>query len=137
MGRALIALVLVIAACGSGETGEAVAQGPVGTPDEPRVISVRASEFRFDPDAIGVADGETITFEVTNSGSILHEFQLASAIDVANHGEGGDPPSTEKLSLRPGERGAITVTIDDAAFQFVCFVTGHYEAGMWGEFTIP
>lgn len=137
MHRTLIAFILVVAACGSGAAVEQTAPDRTGTADEPRVIAVRASEFAFAPDAIAVARGETITFEVTNSGSILHDFQLASADDLTNNSQGGDPPSSEKLSLRPGETGTITVTIDEQAVRFVCFITGHYEAGMWGELTVP
>lgn len=134
MHRTIVAFMLVVVACGS---GEAVEQATPGTPESPRVIAVRANEFSFGPDSLAVTRSETITFEVTNSGSILHEFQLATATDVANHSAGDDSPSSDKLSLRPGESGVLTVTIDADATQFVCFVTGHYEAGMWGELTVP
>ncbi|MCJ7710706.1 MAG: hypothetical protein MUQ32_07710, partial [Chloroflexi bacterium] len=55
-----------------------------GTAASPRVVGIAATaQLRFVPDAVTVKQGETITFEVTTMGPIIHEFMVGPAADVA------------------------------------------------------
>jgi uncharacterized cupredoxin-like copper-binding protein len=98
----------------------------------------------FEPKAIRVSAGETVTFVVSNTGRLVHEFTLGDAAmqqehrDAMEHMPAGmahdttnsitiQPGTTERVSWRFGEAGTL---------EFVCHTPGHHEAGMRGEITI-
>jgi uncharacterized cupredoxin-like copper-binding protein len=74
---------LPLAACTSGTS-----QSPAGTSSEVRTIEVAMSdELRFEPAEFTVRAGETVQFEVTNNGAILHDFFLGDQAEQAEHEE--------------------------------------------------
>lgn len=121
----------------------------VGTPADPaaanREIAVSASDaMTFEPQAIRVSAGETVTFVVMNTGRLVHEFTLGDAAmqqehrDAMEHMPAGmahdtsnsitiQPGATERLTWRFGEAGRL---------EFACHTPGHQEAGMRGDITI-
>ena len=131
-------LALLAAACGGTNT-DSVDQGggEPGTPERPRIVGIDASEFAFTPDTVVFAPGETVEFIITNRGNILHDFQLTDEAGVAAHLAGDTPDGGSlRVEIRPGETMRLAVTFDDAASdltEFVCFIPGHFEAGMAGE----
>ncbi|MGH2806428.1 MAG: hypothetical protein ACRDKT_04040, partial [Actinomycetota bacterium] len=83
MGASLAAVVFLVAGCGGGHEGHGGTAGggtaAFGEPGDPadaeRTIEVQATEdLKFDPPALDVSRGDTITFEVSNDTSIPHEF---------------------------------------------------------------
>ncbi len=121
-----------------------------GEPAEPadanRMIEIRMTdELRFEPAEVKVLVGETVTFKVTNSGQILHDFTLGDEETQADHeaemaaggmpGIGHDDPNV--LTLEPGQTGELTWRFTaQATILYGCHLPGHYAAGMVGTLTI-
>ena len=105
-----------------------------GTVASPRVVEIVATpRLRFEPDTVTVKQGETITFEVTTMGPLVHEFMLGPAADVA-----ADKPGTPEIGdLAMMETRSLTYTFDGPGpYAFACHATGHFEAGMAGTITV-
>ena len=128
-------LALLATAC-SGSDGSA------GRDAEGRTIEVTMTDaLRFDPDVISVTTGETVRFEVTNEGEIVHEFligdeaaQAAFAEDMAsdmNH------DSAAGVSVEPGQTETFAYTFGEASDTLAgCHEPGHYEGGMVATITV-
>jgi uncharacterized cupredoxin-like copper-binding protein len=101
----------------------------LGTAAKPRVIEVTANdELTFFPNVIYVAQGEAITFEITNSGDTVHEFMLGS-VDEAF----ADTAANEVADIGKGETKSLKFTFDGPGpYAFACHEPGHFEAGMLG-----
>lgn len=105
-----------------------------GTASAPRVVRIVATpRLRFVPDAVTAKQGETITFEVTTMGPIVHEFMVGPAADVA-----ADKPGTPEIAdLGMMQAGSVMYTFDGPGpYAFACHAPGHYEAGMTGTITV-
>ncbi|GMR01704.1 MAG: hypothetical protein BMS9Abin20_0023 [Acidimicrobiia bacterium] len=114
-----------------------------------RVVEVELSEFDIAANSLQFDHGETIEFQVVNTGVAPHEFRLTNQDRVdehlmAGHGQGhGAPAPGEEveaedaiLLLEPGKSGTIVFTFpaNDADYALaVCLVPGHYEAGMFTD----
>jgi uncharacterized cupredoxin-like copper-binding protein len=118
---------------------------PAKAGDEDRVIEVTQSdEMRFDPASIEVQAGETILFEISNTGQTPHEFVLGDADLQAEHeeemaemGEAAMSNEPNAIAVEPGETGTIVWTFTESgALEYGCHVPGHYQAGMVGELTV-
>lgn len=169
----IMALGLVLAACGGGTTESAdQAQttttedhqdeetdheeddehqdefvfGEPGDPDQAdRTIEVEANdEFRFVPEEITVEAGETITFVITNTGAIPHDFTLGDQATQDAHeeemaemvasGEMGDHTDPNAVVLEAGETKELTWKFTEAGTVLIgCHQPGHYAAGMKGS----
>ena len=105
----------------------------VGTKDNPRVVWLNMDDgLKFMPDSIPVAKGETIRFVLTNSGTVVHEFQVGPADKVAADEVDGTIV-VEKDELDAGSTHAVDYTFDGAGpYAYACHEPGHYEAGMKG-----
>lgn len=130
-----------------GETGDNF-KFALGTPAEPaaadRTVKVEAVEgFAFEPVSLKVAKGETVTFEVTNSDNIEHEFVLGNKDYQELHESqveaGGvfHNYSDYSVHVMPGETMSIAWTFDTAGrLEFACHVGGHYDRGMFGKIQV-
>lgn len=105
----------------------------VGSKENPRVVSMNMDDsLKFLPDTIQVAKGETIRFVLTNSGTVVHEFQVGPADKVAADEVDG-VVVLEKDELQAGSTHAVDYTFDGAGpYGYACHEPGHYEAGMKG-----
>ena len=156
----LTALALVLAACG----GSAAAADPLveqhaedqqeedfnfGQPanaaDADRVIEIDANDtLTFDASEITVAAGETITFRITNTGNIAHDFTLGDQETQAEHeaemmdnGETMTHDDPNTVVLAAGETKELTWRFSEAGTVLIgCHQPGHYAAGMAGAVTI-
>ena len=165
---AALALGLVVAACGgtsstAPESTTTVPDTTVPTTDtaddhsdfsfgEPadaasadRVIEITASDdFRFDPASIEVSAGETVTFRVTNTGAIPHDFTLGDEAMQQSHAEEmGEmagmamPDEPNAMVLAPGETRELTWRFTEPGDLLIgCHQSGHYEAGMRAQITV-
>ncbi len=105
-----------------------------GTAASPRVVHVWAGPgYVFTPASITVARGETVTFEVTTMGPLVHEFMVGPADAVANDVSG--TPEVSGIAMM--QTGSLTYTFDGSGpYAFACHAPGHYEAGMRGSITV-
>ena len=117
------------AAPGPGESGFVA-----GTAAAPRVVRVLAGPgYAFSPSAITVAKGETVTFEVTSMGGLVHEFMVGPA-DAVGADQAGTP---EAADIGMMQTKSVTYTFDGAGpYAFACHAPAHYEAGMRGTITV-
>ena len=120
--------------------GPASAPGPgeagfiAGTPTAPRVVRIIATpQLRFVPAAVTVQAGETITFDVTTMGPVVHEFMVGPAADVA-----ADKAGTPEIAdLGMMQTRSLTYTFTGTGpFAFACHTPGHFEAGMSGTIVV-
>jgi uncharacterized cupredoxin-like copper-binding protein len=127
-------------------------QGPTWATGAP-VRVVMNDRFRYRPSAIMVRAGHRVTFEVTNTGKLPHEFILgdrASQLDherqmqVAPAGEDMDMHThmhmhmdAGGLSVPPGQTRRLTWTFDEPGIVlYGCHVLGHWAAGMRGTIVV-
>jgi uncharacterized cupredoxin-like copper-binding protein len=109
----------------------------LGTKDTPRLVWLNMDDhLAFTPAQVVVAKGETITFLLTNSGVITHEFQVGPADKVAADEVDGTIV-VEKDELDAGSVHTVTYTFDGAGpYAYACHEPGHYQAGMRGAITL-
>ena len=134
---ATVALALAVSACASNDS-------PGDDAAAPRTIAVSMSdELRFEPDQFTVAAGETIRFEVTNDGEIVHEFLLGDEAAQAEFEEemaGGQMhhDSDAGVSVEPGQSETFDYTFATEPGEILagCHEPGHYDAGMVARIAI-
>lgn len=131
-----------------GDTGEFSFGEPADPADADRVVAVTTSDdLLFDPTEITITMGETIEFEVSNPGTVAHEFVIGDDAFQAKHedemadmSEDMDMLQADEvyaISLEPGESKSIAWTFSsDDVVKYGCHVAGHYEAGMVGTVTV-
>ena len=172
----LVALALLLAACGgtAAEVSPPASEDPVtssvaeehsedeaphdeeytfGEPADPadadRVIEIDANDdFTFDPEEIVVSAGETITFVVTNTGNLPHDFTLGDdQTQDAHEAEMAEMAGMPADEMAHGDPNAIIVAAGGTAeltwhfseagtILMGCHQPGHYAAGMKGTIQI-
>jgi plastocyanin len=114
---AAIALVAIaLSACGGGAAG--------GGGTGPLNVTITGTEFKYDPNTINAAPGQTINVTLKNTGSVDHTFVFA--------------PANFKMTVGPGKSDTKSFTAPTApgTYDFVCDVAGHKEAGMVGKLIV-
>lgn len=150
-GLATFAIAGVLAAaCGNAATA--------GGTDQGRRVEITMKEFAFAPNTLSLKSGEKVRLVFKQGGTLEHEFMagrepmkdmgymedLFAGVDheilpkpAADHGMGH---GAERVGVRvqPGTTStlAFIVPARPGAYEFACFVPGHYESGMKGTLTI-
>jgi uncharacterized cupredoxin-like copper-binding protein len=109
-----------------------------------RTIKVDMSDaMRFAPAEIKVKRGETIRFEVKNSGKTMHEMVLGTMQELKEHAElmkkhpGMEHDEPYMAHVAPGKTERLVWHFTRAGeFYYGCLVPGHFEAGMLGKVTV-
>ena len=141
--RRLIAIVLVAmvaGACSAGSSSSAPGSPAASAPISGAATRVEiklTDSFRMEPSAFRVPAGRAVTFVVTNSGAIDHEFyvgdeaaQMAHAKSMPSMGGMGQDVANG-LALKPGQTKELVVTFDTPGTTIAgCHEPGHYGAGM-------
>jgi uncharacterized cupredoxin-like copper-binding protein len=113
------------------------------TSTDPTSVSVALSEFKIKPAVATVAPGR-VDFAVTNDGKIKHQFTIirtdkpASTI-LSKQNPDDDIPGArgEISSLAPGTKKQLVVkNLKPGHYALVCALPGHYQAGMYADFTV-
>ena len=116
--------------------------GREGDPKEARrTIKVDMSDkMRFNPGELRIKAGETIRFEVRNSGQAMHEMVLGTMQDLKEHAElmrkhpGMEHDEPHMAHVAPGKTERMVWQFTKAGeFYYGCLVPGHFEAGMVGK----
>ncbi|MDX1619998.1 MAG: plastocyanin/azurin family copper-binding protein [Nitriliruptorales bacterium] len=124
--------------------------GTYGEPADPseadRTIEVNVdNDLAFEPADLTVAVGEVITFRITNTGQVEHEFVLGdeeAQQEMAEMMESGDDHAhsgemSNAVTVHAGETAELTWRFTQAGTVLIgCHVPGHYDAGMTGTVTI-
>lgn len=94
---------------------------PAALPDERR-IPVELRNFEFQPEAIVIAKGELIGFELT-SADIRHTFTITG--------------TNVEVHVQPGRTLVEQVRFNKTGnFAIICTITGHAKAGMVGTLVV-
>jgi uncharacterized cupredoxin-like copper-binding protein len=122
---ALVSLV-VLAACGGDDNGNGNGNGGDngGSASE---VDMEMGEMYFDPDSVSADAGSSLTVNLENAGSQMHDFTID---DIGGESVDVDVPA--------GESDSVTLDIPEDAgeIEFYCSVPGHREAGMEGTITV-
>jgi len=133
---------------GHGDGAEDHHDSGAGKPGNPenitRTVMVDMNDMmEFIPASIDVKAGETIRFEVKNSGKIVHEFVIGSTDEIMEHHElmkkfpGMEHDEPNSVSLKSEGTGDVIWQFTNAGtFDFACLQPGHFEAGMKGKFNV-
>ena len=130
----------------SGAYGE-----PADASEAERTFEVAVdNEFAFEPAEYEVAAREVVTFQITNTGDIEHEFVLGDeqaqqqmAEDMAEEMDEGDGHAhsgemSNAVTIHGGEQAELTWRFPDEATTVLvgCHLPGHWEAGMRASVTV-
>ena len=127
----MVVLALALAACSGGGASTS--------------IEADLKEFAFDPESWEIPAGEQITIELTNSGTIAHEWVLLKP-GVTISSEADLPETEEELladfvyweeEVEPGDTASFTFTAPaEGTYQIICAIEGHFNGGMEGDLTV-
>ncbi len=102
-----------------------------------------ADTMRFSPDHITVRRGQTVAFEVRNTGKTLHEFVIGTLPALSEHAElmkkhpGMEHDEPYMAHVTPGRTQRIHWVFTEAGtFEAGCLIPGHWEAGMKATITV-
>ncbi|HEX6301031.1 MAG TPA: plastocyanin/azurin family copper-binding protein [Acidimicrobiia bacterium] len=121
---------------------------PADAADADRTIDIDANnDLTFDPASITISEGETITFRVTNTGNLEHDFVLgdedaqeaheAEMMEMMESGEEMEHSDPYAVSVPAGETVELTWHFTEpGTVLFGCHEPGHYEAGMKGTISV-
>jgi len=108
-------------------------------------LAVTTSDFQFSPDSWTVPAGEEISIDITNEGSVLHEWVLMQP-GVSIESEADLPETEEELladfvyvedEVEAGATKTLTFTAPEAGtYQIICAIETHFDAGMEGSLTV-
>jgi len=119
--------------------GDSLAGKPGKESEVDRIIKVEANDsMRFIHEQIKVKTGETIKFEITNTGAIPHEFSIGTKDEHMAHGKMmmANPdmhhgPGGSSITIAPGKTETLIWYFEEAwEVQAACNIPGHYQAGM-------
>jgi uncharacterized cupredoxin-like copper-binding protein len=109
-----------------------------------RTIAIEMSDaMRYSPATLQVKRGETIRFQVTNSGKMLHELVLGTMADLKAHAglmrkyPGMEHDEPHMLHVQAGKKQTLVWQFTKPGeFYYACLIPGHFEAGMIGKITV-
>ena len=126
---------MTMGACGGGDDHHSASPKPPDQATPARTIDVRMRDIHYDPAAVTVKAGETVTFMFHNEGDIVHDAFIGDEASQerhekdmkgGHHGKGGGA-----ISVEPGKTGSITHTFGKAGTTIIgCHEPGHYAGGM-------
>lgn len=127
----LVVVGLVATACGGGSEASTD-------------LTVTVQEFQFTPNTWTVPAGEQVSIDITNEGTVVHEWVLLQE-GVTIDSEADLPETEEELladfvnveeEVEPGETKTLTFQAPPAGtYQIICAIEGHFDAGMEGTLT--
>lgn len=139
------AVAVLVAACGGGGSGASPTASAAGSAASgaQRVQVTLADSLTMSPAAMSVRAGVPVTFVVTNSGAVAHEFYLGdSAAQDAHDMEmtqmgGMMTDEADGISVAPGQTKELTHMFATAGMSTAgCHVQGHYASGMKASISV-
>lgn len=132
----IVLLSFTLVACG-GQT-QAAGSSP------PRIVTIVASNFGYEPDLIEVRRGEKIHFVFENPTDLPHEIFIGSEAAQADHAAllmaaGTDVAAVDAgipaaVYVPAGGAAQLTYRFDDPDATIIgCHLVGHWESGMRAE----
>lgn len=122
----LLAILLVGVACSS---------EPAPVAD---VLHVKARDLNFDQTQLSIPAGAEVTLNLTNEGSLEHNWVLVpETAELATTTPADAINQAASAVLAGGKSTTLTFTAPAAGtYQYICTVPGHALAGMVGKLTV-
>jgi uncharacterized cupredoxin-like copper-binding protein len=118
----------------------AIGANAVARSDDPIVIPITIHFSHYDPAAVTVPVGRPVTFVITNTDPIDHEWIVGDAALHERHRTGTEPVHNSRpteISIPAESERRTTITFDaTGSLQFICHLPGHEAYGMVGTVTI-
>ncbi len=124
-----------------GSYGEQLPFGRVGKSSEAskKVAIELNDQFRFSPEVIPVAVGETLQLDFKNTGQMRHEWVIGTPFEISEHLElmrrfpDMEHDEPHNVHVDPGQSRTLVWQFNrEGRFEYACLLPGHYEAGMRG-----
>ena len=130
--RRLIMLAALVA------LGATACGGDEGAGDLVTTLDVSMVEFEFDPPEAVVPAGAEITLNLSNAGSVEHNWVvLNSGSKIEAESEFDESMIYFEGLLNPGEAETLTFTAPaPGGYQVICNIPGHFTAGMEGRLRV-
>ena len=118
----------------------AIAAAVVARTRDPIVIPITIHYSHFDPATVRVPAGLPITFVITNTDPIDHEWIVGDAATHERHRTGTEPVHDARpteITIPAGTERRTTVTFAASGSElFICHLPGHEAYGMVGTVVI-
>jgi uncharacterized cupredoxin-like copper-binding protein len=132
-----------VLAAGCTSTAASPSAAPAASPAASGAIAVELSEWKVVPSAATAAAGP-VTFNVSNTGSQVHEFVVvktdtkADSLPVVDNkiDESTLTPVDEIEDIEVGATPTLDVTLDAGHYVLLCNIETHYEQGMRADFDV-
>jgi len=129
---AVLAALVLLAACGSGDDGST----PAASGDE-RVVEVEMRDIAFAPTVVDVRAGEKVRFVFKNTGAVTHDAFVGDAAAQDAHeremreGHSDHGGGSNAVTVKPGKTARLTYTFERPGQLLLgCHQPGHYTGGM-------
>jgi uncharacterized cupredoxin-like copper-binding protein len=114
--------------------------GVVARSNDPVVVAITIHYSHYEPAAVTVPVGRPITFVITNSDPIDHEWIVGDAATHERHRTGTEPvhgvrPTEISIAAMSQKRTTVTFA-SPGPLQFICHLPGHEAYGMVGTVTV-
>jgi uncharacterized cupredoxin-like copper-binding protein len=117
-----------------------IAANAVARSHDPIEIEITIHYSHFSPDSVTVPAGRPVTFVITNSDPIDHEWIVGDAATHERHRTGTEPvhdARATEITIPAGTRKRTTVTFASSGSElFICHLPGHEAYGMTGTVVI-
>jgi len=124
-----------------GSYGEQLPFGRVEKSSEiSKTVAIELNDqFRFSPEEIQVAVGETLQLDFKNTGQMRHEWVLGTPFELSEHMElmrrfpNMEHDEPHMVHVDPGQKQQLVWQFNrKGEFAYACLLPGHFEAGMHG-----
>ncbi len=147
---AALTATLVVAGCGSDDSsGDSTAAAPTTTtaastaaPAAQGPVDVSLTEYKIKPSAVSAPAGK-VTFDVSNDGAIPHEFVVvktdtpaADLLKGSEADETGNVGELDEKALTVKAKKSLTLDLKAGHYALICNLPGHYQGGMYADFTV-
>jgi len=148
----LVAAAVGLSACGSSSSSSSTATSTPASTTSPATtaattgatsIPVTLTEYKIKPATTSAPAGH-VTFDVTNAGQMKHQFTIirttkSAATVLSKQNPNDDIPGArgEIASIAPGASKTLVIkNLKAGHYAIVCALPGHYQAGMYSDFTV-
>lgn len=118
----------------------AIGTNALARTSEPLVIPITIHYSHFEPSRVTVPAGRPVTFVVTNTDPIDHEWIVGDAASHLRHRTGTEPTHGSRpteISIPAGTERRTTLTFGATGSElFICHLPGHEQYGMVGTVVI-
>jgi uncharacterized cupredoxin-like copper-binding protein len=113
----------------------------VARSNDPLVVEITIHYSHFDPSAVTVPVGRPVTFVITNTDPIDHEWIVGDAAIHERHRTGTEPyhnarPTEVSIGAGRTIRTTITFPAPRGDLTYVCHLPGHEAYGMTGVLVV-